>query len=218
MYDHCIFDLDGTLTDPKTGITKAYQKALAAFGIHEELDSLARYIGPPLRDNFRISSGLSETDTEKAVGIYREYYSATGMLENYVYPGVAEALQKLKDHGKTLTVATNKVTLYSVQILEHFGLDGFFEYVSGDEMDSSLSRNGKQKIINIAIEAADPERKFLAVMIGDRKHDIEGARDAGIDSIGITWGYGSRAELEDAGATYIVDTPEGLCRLLIEGA
>jgi len=215
MYDHCIFDLDGTLTDPKAGITKAYQIALAAFGIHEELDGLARYIGPPLRDNFRISSGLSESDTEKAVGIYREYYSATGMLENYVYPGVAEILQKLKDHGKTLTVATNKVTLYSVQILEHFGLDGFFDCVSGDEMDSSLSRNGKQDIINIAIGAVDPERALSAVMIGDRKHDVTGARDAGIDSIGITWGYGPRAELESAGATWIIDTPDELCEFLL---
>lgn len=215
MYDHCIFDLDGTLTDPKVGITNAYQRALAAFGIHEELDSLARFIGPPLRDNFRVSMGLSESDTELAVGLYREYYSEKGLLENYVYPGIPEALQRLKDHGKTLTVATNKITLYSVQVLEHFKLDGFFECISGDAMDSSLSRNGKRDIINIAIDAADPERKLSTVMIGDRMHDITGARDAGIDSIGITWGYGSRSELENAGATWIADTPEVLCEFLL---
>jgi len=215
MYDLVLIDLDGTLTDPKLGITRSYQIALAAFGIHEELEDLEKYIGPPLRDNFRETYGLSDADIEKAVMIFREYFSVKGLLENTVYPGIPEALQKLKDNGKTLGVATNKVKVYSEQILEHFDLDKYFEFVSGDEMDSSLTRNGKRDIIRIAIEAIDPEHRMKAVMVGDRKHDIRGALDAGIDSIGITWGYGRRSELEEAGATWIVDSLDELCRLVI---
>ena len=216
MYDLCLFDLDGTLTDPMIGITKSYQYALAAFGIHEKPEDLAKFIGPPIRENFRDFYGFSDSDTEKAVAIFREYFSEKGLLENTIYPEIPDALKKLEDSGKTLAVATSKVTVYTHPILKHFNIDKHFAFVSGDEMDGRNTRNGKSDIIRIALDALDPERNMRAVMIGDRKHDILGAKDIGIDSIGVTWGYGSRAELEEAGATFIAETIGDLCRLILE--
>jgi len=214
-YDLCLFDLDGTLSDPKVGITKSYQYALKSFGIDESLDDLTRFIGPPLRSNFREYYGFSEENTEKAVIKYREYFGKAGLYENEIYPGIPEALKILTASGKTLAVATNKLRSYSITILEHFALDNFFGFVSGDDLDGNLTKNGKREIIRIALDALDPDRKMLPVMIGDREHDIFGARDKGIDSIGITWGYGSRSELESAGATWIVESTEELCRLIL---
>jgi len=214
-YDLCIFDLDGTLTDPGLGITKAYRYALASFGIHEELDDLTRFIGPPLRSVFNDVYGFSDSDTEKAVAMFREYYSTEGLFENIIYPGIPELLQYLVDNEKILAVATNKVRPYTTQILKHFKLESYFIFVSADEMDGSLTRNGKRDIIQAVLEAIDPERKLSAAIIGDRKNDVHGARETGIHSIGVTWGYGSREELLDAGATHLADTPDELRRLLV---
>jgi len=216
MYDLCLFDLDGTLSDPKLGITKSFQYALAEFGILKELVDLERFIGPPLRESFRDLIGFSEADTEKAVSLFRMYYAEDGFFENSVYPGIPETLQDLKNGGKTLAVATNKAKYYADKVIEHFGLDRFFSFVSGDEMDGSLTKDGKREIIRIALDTLDPERNKHAVMIGDRMHDITGAKENGIDTIGVTWGYGSRAELEEAGAQQIIDTTEGLRRFLLE--
>ena len=215
-YDLCLFDLDGTLTDPKIGITKSFQYALAAFGINEGLDNLTKFIGPPLRESFRNYYGFSDSDTEKAVARYREYFAETGLFENTVYPSIPETLQMLKNSDIMLAIVTSKVTGYANKILKHFDLDEFFVMVSGDEMDGSLTKNGKRELINIALDVLDPEHKMSVVMIGDRKHDIIGARDTGIDSIGVTWGYGSRNELETAGATWIVDSTNDLYRLIME--
>jgi len=214
-YEICLFDLDGTLTDPKIGITKSFQYALSSFGISEELDNLIRFIGPPLRESFQVSYGFSDSDTEMAVVKYREYFSETGLYENSVYPGIPETLRKLKDEGRIMAVATSKATVYTNRILKHFKLDGFFSFVSGDHMDGSLTKNGKGEIIRIALEKLDPGRRKSAVMIGDRKHDVLAANEIGIDSIGDTWGYGSRDELKTSGATWIVDTTDELCRLII---
>ena len=213
-YDICIFDLDGTLTDPGLGITKAYQLALSAFGIHEELDSLKRFIGPPLRDNFRKSCGFSETDTEKAVSIFREYLNKKGLYENKLYTGIPELLQTLTDSGKMLAVATNKSIYYADLTLKYFELGKYFDFISGDTHDGSLTKNGKLTIIQAVLDALDPQRRKQAVMIGDREDDIIGANANSIDSIGITWGYGSHAELEAAGATWIEDSPVALGRLI----
>jgi phosphoglycolate phosphatase len=216
-YDLCVFDLDGTLTDPKLGIINAYQFALAAFGIQEEPCNMDSFIGPPLREIFSITYGFSGPDTEKAVAKFREYYSESGKFENSVYPGIPELLRHLKDNGKTLAVATNKVIPYTIDILRHFDLERFFAFVSGDEMDGSLTKNGKRDIIQVVLDTLNPELKLTSVMIGDRKHDMRGAWELGIFSIGVTWGYGSRTELEEARATHIVDTPKELQGLLMEG-
>ena len=187
---------------------------LAAFGIHEELHDLNRFVGPPMRGNFK-SCGISEQDMEIAVVKYREYYAEKGIFENAVYPGIAELLQNLANKGKTLAVATNKYALYAEQSLEHFDICKYFSLVSGDDKDGTLSLGGKSEIIRIALDALDPQRNMTTVMIGDRDQDILGAKANGIDSIGLTWGYGSRAELEEAAPTWIVDTPEELYNLIV---
>jgi len=215
-YEICLFDLDGMLTEPKLGITKSYQYALSAFGIHEELDNLTKFIGPPLREVFCKHYGFSSENAEKAVEKYREYFSKTGLFENVVYPAIPQTLKKLREHSKILAVATSKTTIYTTRILAHFNLNDYFSFVSGDEMDGSLTKNGKRDIIRIALDAIDPERKKSTVMIGDRKHDIIGAKENRIDSIGNTWGYGSRNELDSVGATWIVDSADELCCLIME--
>jgi len=213
-YNICLFDLDGTLTDPMKGITKSFKYALSAFGIHEEIENLTKIIGPPLRESFKTFYSFSDSDTEKAVKKYREYFAVTGLYENEVYPKIPEILQKLKNNGKILAVVTNKAAEYANEILKHFSLDGYFEFVSGDDMDGSKTKNGKQELINIALDALDPKRKATAVMIGDRKHDIIGAKDVGIDSIGVTWGYGSNDEFVTVGSTWIVDGVDELYGLI----
>ena len=214
-YEICVFDLDGTLTDPKEGIVHSYQHALSAFGIREEPENLVKFIGPPLRNVFGGHYGFSESDAEKAVKQFREYFQDAGFLENVLYPGIPEGLQRLKDGGMTLAVATNKITADARRILEHFGIDGFFSAVSGDRPDGSLSKDGKREIIRIALDALGPERGKAAVMIGDREIDIIGAEKAGIDSIGVTWGYGSIEELQKAGAKMIAGSVDEACRLVM---
>jgi len=214
-YDICIFDLDGTLTDPGLGITKGYRLALSAFGIDEQLDSLKKLIGPPLRDNFRKTYGLSDADTEKAVAIFRAYLNETGLYENILYEGIPELLRDLTESGIKLALATNKSVNFAHMTVEYFKIGQYFGYLSGDAPDGSLTKNGKQKIIRAALDALDPEGRKQAVMIGDREDDIFGAKANNIDSIGITWGYGSRAELEAAGATRILDSPGELGRLVL---
>ena len=214
-YDFCLFDLDGTLTDPKEGITKSFQYALASFGIYEELENLTPCIGPPLRESFSKLFHLSDSDTEKAVEKYREYFAKEGLYQNTVYPDIPETLKKLKENGKVLALATNKATVYASQILKHFNLNGYFSYVSGDEFDGRNSKNGKAKIIQIALENLGVTDFKKAVMIGDRRHDIIGANEVGLKCIGILWGYGSKEELLSAGASYIADSVDTLLSLII---
>ena len=214
-YGICLFDLDGTLTDPGLGITKAFQYALARFGIEVKPDDLVRFIGPPIRESLRSIYGFSDADVEKAVAVYREYYGETGLYENTIYPDIIKILEKLRAEGKSLAVATSKATLYACKVLEHFGIDGYFSFVSGDNMDGSLTVGGKGGVIRAALDALDEARAGRPVMIGDRMYDIAGARKAGIDSIGVTWGYGSRDELIAEGATWIADSADELLRLVI---
>jgi len=214
-YGLCIFDLDGTLTDPGPGITRSFQYALKAFGVEESLESLARHIGPPLRETFSKVYGFSASDTEKAVDKYREYYVATGLYENAVYPDIPPLLETLAGRGVKLAVATSKVTAYAQTILTHFKLAGYFAFISGDTMDGARTVDGKRGLILTAIGALDPLRKINALMIGDRMHDMEGARAAGIDAAGATWGYGSRKELENESATWIIDTADELLNIII---
>jgi len=216
-YKYCLFDLDGTLTDPKIGITRSFQYALAAFGINEDLENLVRFIGPPLRESFQQAYGFDDYKTERAVAKYREYYPVTGLYENTVYPDIPRLLQTLRDGGVIMAVATSKVTEYAQRILTHFELINYFLFVSGDTMDGSRTINGKCGLVLTALDALGCADKSDALMIGDRLHDIHGAREAGIDSAGVLWGYGSRAELTDAGATHIVNTADELLSVIYYG-
>ena len=206
MYQNILFDLDGTLTDPGMGITNSVIYALKKFKIDvEDRTSLYRFIGPPLKGSFEEFYGFSEEQSELAVQYYREYFKKQGMLENEVYDGIPELLKQLREKNKTLIVATSKPEPFTLEILRHFQLLDYFNFVAGATMDDT--RNKKSDIIRYALESCHITDKSTAVMIGDRKHDIIGAKENGLDSIGVLFGYGDYEELTAAGATYIAETP-----------
>lgn len=209
MYDFILFDLDGTLTDPGLGITNSVAYALKRWNIEvEDKKSLYKFIGPPLQDSFRLFYGFTPEDSLRAVDVYREYFRDKGLFENEVYPGVEEMLRTLKEQGKTLILATSKPEQFAIRILEHFHLDGYFTVMAGATMDSSRSKKGD--VIAYALHTAGVSDLTKAVMIGDREHDIIGAKQNGLDSIGVLFGYGDREELEKAGATHIAPTVESI--------
>ena len=212
-YQYILFDLDGTLTDPKEGITKSVAYALHCYGIEvENLDSLCKFIGPPLKDSFMKYYGFDEVKGEEAVEKYREYFRPQGIFQNKVYDGVDNLLKYLKECGKTVILATSKPTVFAKQILEHFDLMKYFDIVCGSELDGSRVKKGD--VIAYALSQVNITDKSLAVMIGDREHDIIGAKQNGLDSIGVLFGYGDRAEHEKCGADMIVETVEELKGLL----
>lgn len=211
---YMLFDLDGTLTNPQEGITNSVAYALEQYGIHvEDRSSLNKFIGPPLKDSFMEYYGFAEDRAEEAVWKYREYFNEDGIFENKVYPGIPQMLQRLNDQGKILIVATSKPTVYAKRILERFELSQYFADVQGSEMDGR--RTKKEEVISYALEQNQITDNAQAVMIGDREHDIIGAKKCGLDSIGVLFGYGSREELEGCGAGQIVDTVQMLEDLLI---
>lgn len=210
-----LFDLDGTLTDPGTGITNSVAYALAQYGIQvEDRTVLYPFIGPPLRESFMKFYGFSEEKAEEAVWKYREYFSDKGLFENEVYPGIKEMLGGLKNAGARLFVATSKPTGYSKQILDHFELSEYFEDIQGSTMDGS--REKKADVIAYLLNVNHIQEKEEVIMIGDRRQDIDGAKENGLDSCGALYGYGSRDELEEAQADYIAENVEELGKILAE--
>ena len=206
MYKYLLFDLDGTLTDPGLGITNSVMYALRKFDINvEDRTSLYKFIGPPLRDSFETFYGFSSEKSELAVQYYREYFSERGLYENEAYDGIADLLTQLKERGKSLIVATSKPESFAIKILQHFKLYDYFDFVAGATMDAT--RNKKVDIIKYALESCNISEKSSVIMIGDREHDIIGAKENGLDSIGVLFGYGSYDELKSAGATFIAKRP-----------
>ena len=213
-YKYVLFDLDGTLTDPKIGITKSVAYALESYGIHvEDLDTLCKFIGPPLKDSFMNYYGFSEEKAVEAVEKYREYFKPYGVYENKVYDGVDKLLSELVNCGKKVVLATSKPTVFAKVILEHFDLMKYFTCVMGSELDGS--RVKKAEVVEEALRQTGVTDLSEAVMIGDREHDIIGAKTNGLDCIGVLYGYGDRAEHEAAGADYIVESVEVLGELLL---
>ena len=212
MYKTAFFDLDGTLTESGIGITRSVAFALRKFGIEEtDQAKLDRFVGPPLIDSFMRFYGLSYEDAVQAVVYYREYYAVTGIFENRVYDGVVEMLQQLKDHGVRCILATSKPDGYANQILEHFALAEYFDFVAGATMDER--RTKKEDVIAYALSQTCAEN---VVMIGDREHDILGGKKNGLDTIGVLYGYGSRDELEVAGADFIAETAPDIPRFILK--
>lgn len=202
MYQYIFFDLDGTLTDPGEGITNSVAYALDKFNIRvEDKRSLYKFIGPPLQESFQRFYGFSKEQSLQAVEYYREYFRGTGIFENEVYDGVEEMLHSLKKEGKHILLATSKPEEFAKRILEHFQLMQYFDYVAGATMDGTRCKKGE--IIQYAIDNYPVENLSDAVMVGDREHDILGARQVGMDSIGVLYGYGDYEELSKAGANYI---------------
>lgn len=213
-YDIILFDLDGTLTDPGLGITNAVAHALRRFGIPvPPRTELYKFIGPPLVDSFMEYYGMTKEQADTAVVYYREHYRDTGLFENAVYDGIDTMLARLTAAGKTPVLATSKPEVFARRILEHFDLDRYFRFVAGATLDGSLSTKGD--VIAHALNLCQPEDLRRVVMVGDRKHDILGAKENGLDSIGVLYGYGDRPELEQAGATYIAPTVAELEALLL---
>ncbi len=195
---YILFDLDGTLTDPQKGITNAVAYALRHFGIEtEDNSSLNKFIGPPLIYSFVEFSGLREEQAKEAIKKYREYFAPKGIFENKVYDGVPNMLQRLRDRGDKVILATSKPWIYAEQILEHFDLKKYFDFVSGSEMNGD--RNSKEEVIAYAVDKYGID-KDRAIMIGDRKHDIIGANKNNIKSIGVLYGYGNMEEFSTASA------------------
>ena len=201
---HVFFDLDGTLTDPKEGITNSVAYALSHFGIEvEDKSELIPFIGPPLWDSFEKFYGFSRRDSSRAVTYFREYFADRGIFENYLFDGAREILERLKESGKSISLATSKPTEFAVRILKRFEIDGFFHVTAGSEMNGERVR--KDEVIKYALEQngfPPPER---VIMIGDREHDIIGARSCSVRSMGVLYGYGGREELIAAGADIICE-------------
>lgn len=213
MYDIVLFDLDGTLTDPGIGITNSVAYALDKFGIKvNDRSELYNFIGPPLIDSFMKYYGMSYQDGLKAVEYYREYFGVTGIFENRVFDGIPQLLENIKGSDRVVALATSKPEIYAKRILEHFDLAKYFDFVGGATMDETRSK--KADVIEYTLKQLDITDKSNVVMVGDRHHDIDGANQNGLDSIGVLFGYGDRKELETAGATYIAETVGNILEFL----
>ena len=209
-----LFDLDGTLTDPKEGITKCVQYALKHFGIESETEELMCFIGPPLVDSFKEFYKMSEDDALVAVEKYRERFRDIGIFENGVYVGISHMLSKCKDMGYIIGLATSTPEEFAIRILEKYELAKYFDEITGSTMDGS--RNNKTDVIREAFARMNITECNIdeVLMIGDREHDIIGAKNCGIESVGVNFGYASDGELQAAGADYIVDSVKELEDLL----
>lgn len=214
-FEYVLFDLDGTLTDPKDGITRSVAYALEkldAASLDEQ--TLESFIGPPLLDSFCTICGFDQPKAEKAINFYRERFKQIGMYENRVYPGIESLLSLLKEKGKKLAVATSKPTVFADEIVSHFNLKQYFEVIVGSNLDGT--RSVKNEVIREALKQLSLPPKQSVVMIGDRKYDIIGAQKEGISSIGVSYGYGSQEELELARPTKIVSDIQQLEEYLMK--
>lgn len=208
MYDIVFFDLDGTLTESAPGITNSVAHALAKWNIEvSDLSQLNCFVGPPLKDSFKKYYNFSEEDAIKAVAEFRAYYGVKGLFENAVYDGIRELLEKIKASGRKVMLATSKPEGLSVRILDHFDLMKYFDELAGATMDET--RTTKAEVIEYLLGKLPENERDTSkiVMVGDREHDVKGSKVFGIDCIGVLYGYGDRAELENAGAKYIARTP-----------
>ena len=213
-----MFDLDGTLTDPKEGITKSVRHALDHYGIQvDDLDTLTPFIGPPLTDSYKKYYGFSDEQAWEGVLVYREYFSERGWHENKEYPGIKEMLDALKAAGRVLLVATSKPEEFARKILEHFGMAGYFDFIGGADMDETRVRKADVIRYVLGQYGLDASRETLArcVMVGDREHDVLGARECGMDCVGVLYGYGDRQEMDGCRPAWTADTVDDLKDLLL---
>ena len=212
-WDVLLFDLDGTLTDSGPGIMHAAETALGSFGITGLSEqALRQFVGPPLWESF--GKYLPEEQISAAIDRFREYYRVTGWLENEPYPGVRECLQALRAAGKRMYVATSKLESMARQVLVHFDLLRYFDGVCGGIADDPEAGT-KANVVRRALREAEYTEYSRAILSGDREYDIYGGHAAGIQTVGVLYGYGSREELEAAGADYLARTPEALLALLL---
>lgn len=210
MYKVIFFDLDGTLTESGEGITRSVQYALEKIGKPEEdLEKLKVFVGPPLMEQFMKYAGVDEATARKAVEYYRERYEVKGIFENRPYDGIENMLQELKRKGYTLAVASSKPEYYVTKILDYFKLSSYFDAVVGSEMNGA--RTSKAEVIEEALKRTRmSDKRQEVLMVGDKEHDVLGARAAGLDCVAVAYGYGTKEELAEAKPLKIVASVDEL--------
>ena len=213
MKRYFLFDLDGTVADNGEGILKSAQYALDAFGIHNEPEErLRRFVGPPLHESFMELYGFSREQAFAAVEKYRERYRGKGVYENQLYLGMGALLERLSQQA-VVCLATSKPEPFARRILQHFGLDGYFSQVAGAELDGR--RTGKTEVLRYAAALCGMTDPATGLMVGDRKYDVAGAHSVGLACAGVLYGYGSREELQEAGADWLCPDPACLRELVL---
>ena len=212
-YEIIIFDLDGTLSNSKEGITKSVQYALSKLGIIEEnLDSLEHFIGPPLKDEMIRTYKVSEEEAEKAVAYYRERYVPKGIYETEIYPGTEEMLSNLKSSGKRIALATSKPQQMAEEVLQYLKIERYFDSVMGAELTGP--RQSKRAVLEALLEESKIKDKEKCIMIGDTCYDIDGAKAVGLDSAGVAYGFGNTIEMLEHGALTVFKKTEDIIRFL----
>ena len=204
---HILFDLDGTIVRSDLGITKGVQKSLEHFGIYEELDDLKKFVGPPMVESYTNFYGFSLEQYKEALDVFHDYYRTVGIFECELYDGIEEMLDSLSKEYK-LYLATSKPEREAKRVIEHFGLDKYFTFVGGSDGDFNTKRATKTAVIEYVLETNKIMDRGFAIMVGDKSHDIVGAGNAGLKSVGVLYGYGDLEEFE--GANYIVKNVEDL--------
>lgn len=219
MLKYVLFDLDGTLTESGPGIMNAAKIALNHFGIEENnVENLHKFVGPPLTESFGQRYGMNEADTQEAIAVFRKYYNVTGIYENSVFEGIQEMLQQLKSNGLLLSIASSKPRPMIDIVVDHFDIRKYFDVIVGCELDGTRSQ--KKEVVDEVIRlfgelSGDDAVLEHSIMVGDRMYDVNGARECGFECIGVTYGYGTRQELQEAGAAYIVDSVNELGEKLL---
>lgn len=214
MYEYILLDLDGTVTDSAEGVINSVSYSLEKLGYPvEDKSTLMKFIGPPLTESFKDFYNFDDKTIELGVQYYREYYTDKGIFENKLYDGIEHLLKALKKNGRKIILATSKPEVYAKRILDRFGVSEYFDLIAGSTLDAE--RNTKTDVLKYALKAAGIEDLSTAVMVGDRKHDIIGAHDVGLECVTILYGYGNRAEFEEYGADFIVGTVGQLERFLL---
>ncbi len=215
---HIFFDLDGTLVESALGITKAVQRALAHFGIVEKnLEKLEVFIGPPLFDSFQKYYHFSKEQYDTAIDVFHDYYNSIGIFECKLYDGIEDVLRELVENGKKLYVASSKPEEQARKVITHFGLDDYFVFVGGADGDHGTKRSTKAAVIEYVMRENHLSNQKDIAMVGDRCHDVLGARENHLPCVGVLYGYGNQRELEQVKATVIVRSPKqipaALCQL-----
>lgn len=212
-YKFIAFDLDGTLTDPESGLTSGFAYALSKMGIdYGDKKSLRRFIGPPLKAEFRAVYGMNDSEAEECVRLFREYFSVYGWWDNRLYDGVGKMLSELKKSGKTVILATSKPEVFAIKILRLFDILKYFDFVGGATLDHS--RVEKNAVLAYALDSVGAERS-ASILVGDRVYDAEGAALCGIDSLGVLYGHGSREEVCGAGFTYVAESVADIVNFIL---
>ena len=214
MLKNIFFDLDGTIVDSKEGIINGFIYALKYFNIEvKNRKQLEKFIGPPLEDTFMEYYNFTKEQSDYAIEKYREFYENSGVWETKLYTGIDKIIHKLKQNGRNVILATSKPEIFANKILEKYKIKSYFFFIAGATLDGT--RNKKKDVIKYALENIKNENVENCIMVGDRNCDINGAKANNMKSIGVTYGFGSKAELENAGADYIAENMEELEKILL---